>query len=285
MKLLPFESNLWEIFTGAYGNVCEEVRIIMGDVDKIPPQTKLRRLETEEKEDVQIAYDNLIENLWHQMSFYPATYLAMPYLVKYLEKKEAAGDFDGQLLVISNMGIVLATDFPSNKEERILKLEELESGEIIDSYKESIFILQEKTKKFLDTYQYKIKDLDPNTKSEFLTALLAILGDREAAHVFVMSGWQEFSIFCSHCEYDECIDFSDLSDPEFRKMFTPASAKPWDLRSFDDTFIWYSHVLRSLGADNEADILSYCYGTFTCPECGASGIAMDFMKCCWDMYD
>ena len=42
---------------------------------------KLRRLDPEEKDDFRIAFDNLFENLCHQMSFYYATYLVLPYLV------------------------------------------------------------------------------------------------------------------------------------------------------------------------------------------------------------
>ena len=42
---------------------------------------KLLRLDPEEKDDFRIAFDNLFENLFHQMSFYYATYLVLPYLV------------------------------------------------------------------------------------------------------------------------------------------------------------------------------------------------------------
>ena len=44
-------------------------------------------LDFEEKECDQINFDNLCENLSHQLSFYNATYLAMPYLLLFLEKK------------------------------------------------------------------------------------------------------------------------------------------------------------------------------------------------------
>ena len=113
MKLVPFDSELWEVYRGAYGNVCEEVRIVIGDIENIPPQSKLLRLDLEEKNDYEIAYDNLWANLWHQMSFYDATYIVMPYMLKFLEKNK--DNFDIQLSVISNMGICLATDIPNNK--------------------------------------------------------------------------------------------------------------------------------------------------------------------------
>lgn len=49
IKLLPFDSELWEEYRGAYGNVCEEVKILMGDIKDIPTQYKLRRLDFDEK--------------------------------------------------------------------------------------------------------------------------------------------------------------------------------------------------------------------------------------------
>lgn len=58
MQLLPFDSPLWEIHTGAYGNVCPEIKLLMGAAP-VTSQNKLRRLDFEEKDDEQIAFDNL----------------------------------------------------------------------------------------------------------------------------------------------------------------------------------------------------------------------------------
>ena len=51
MNLVPYDSELWSLYPGAYGNVCEEIKIVMGDIKDIPPQSKLRRLDLEEKDD------------------------------------------------------------------------------------------------------------------------------------------------------------------------------------------------------------------------------------------
>ena len=77
LVLVPLDSELWEIYRGAYGNVSREVAILMGE-PILEPQKKLRRLDMEEKEDYRIAFDNLSENLMHQMSFYEAAWLVMP---------------------------------------------------------------------------------------------------------------------------------------------------------------------------------------------------------------
>lgn len=74
--------------------------------------SKIIRLDFSEKDSYRINFDNLCENLSHQLSFYKATYLAMPYLVLLLEKKRRAQDFDWQLLIIREAGMILSTDLP-----------------------------------------------------------------------------------------------------------------------------------------------------------------------------
>ena len=88
MDFIPYDSELWEQYPGAYGNVCEEVKIVMGDVMDVPSQSKIRGLDLENKDDYEIAYDNLWQNLWHQMDFYEAMYIVMPYIAKLLEQNE-----------------------------------------------------------------------------------------------------------------------------------------------------------------------------------------------------
>ena len=92
IKLTPYDSKLWDTYRGAYGNVCEIVQIIMGDLAPSPNPLKLRRLDPEDKDNYRIVCDNLFENLTHQLSFYQATYLVMPYMVKLLEQKNAEND-------------------------------------------------------------------------------------------------------------------------------------------------------------------------------------------------
>lgn len=178
IKLVDLNSELWETFCGAYGNVSKEVEILMGE-PITEPQEKLRRLDSEEKEDYRIAFDNLCENLSHQMSFYEATYLALPYLVQLLERNSKSGSFEWKLTMISELGLCLATDFPEAKE---------------------VIIPAE-----------------------------SVIGK-------------------------------------------------WDGSSYEDTWLWLSTMLDQLGAEEELEILSYYYGTYTCPDCGNQKKVMDFMK-------
>ena len=83
-------SDLWELYRGAYGNIKCEIEVLLKEVSG-------EEVEQEEFED---AFENLCETLWHQMSFYKASYLAMPYMLKFLEQKiiflyNSVGSFRG----------------------------------------------------------------------------------------------------------------------------------------------------------------------------------------------
>ena len=112
LKPVEFTSKLWETYQGAYGDVREDVAFLFCPKELIPDTEKLRRLDDEEKDSYEIIFDNLSENLTHQLSLYHASYLVMPYLALLLELKRQEGDFDWQMKVIVLAGDVLATDIP-----------------------------------------------------------------------------------------------------------------------------------------------------------------------------
>ncbi len=51
----------------------------------------------------------------------------------------------------------------------------------------------------------------------------------------------------------------------------------WDGKSYDNTYLWFSNLVHSLGVEDEWKI-SYYYGTYTCPECGNKGPLNEWMK-------
>lgn len=279
IKLTPYDSELWDTYRGAYGNVCEIVQVIMGDLEPSPNPLKLRRLDPEDKDNYRIVFDNLFENLTHQLSFYEATYLVMPYMVNLLEQKKAENNFDWQLVIICEMGICLATDIPNNISF------EIKNEEIMENYKASVALFKEQTKQFLNEHMEQLQSLDDNTKSMFVTALMAIFVDRETAFILASGAWEESEIFCSTCENEGYIsfnsDFDDddsdegLSDEEFfeisLKDITPAT-------SGNDAYNWYIDILNKLQAEDEAAIIPYYYGTFTCPKCKTTKPVMNFIK-------
>ncbi len=281
IKLTPYDSQLWDTYRGAYGNVCEMVQVIMGDLAPSPNPLKLRRLDPEDKDNYRVVLDNLFENLTHQLSFYKATYLVMPYMVKLLEKKKTENDFDWQLVIICEMGICLATDIPNNISF------EIKNEEVKESYKASVALFKEQTKQFLNEHMEQLKALDDNTKSLFVNALMAIFVDREAAFILALGAWEESEIFCSTCEaegylsfdkdFDEDDSDEELSDEEYfavsLKDITPATTK-----SGNDAYNWYMDILNKLEAENEAAIIPYYYGTLTCPTCKTTKTVMNFIK-------
>lgn len=279
IKLTPYDSKLWDTFRGAYGNVCKMVQVVMGDLEPSPTPLKLRRLDPEDKDNYRIVFDNLFENLTHQLSFYKATYLVLPYMVKLLEQRIAENDFDWQLAIISEMGICLATDIPENV------CFQLDDKEIKESYEASVNLFKEQTKQFVNEHMEQLKVLDDDSKSMFVTALMAIFVDREMAFNLALGAWEESEIFCSTCEAEGYISFDNdfdeddsdagLSDEEYftvsLKDITPAT-------NGNDAYNWYMDILNKLEAENEAAIIPYYYGTLTCPKCKTTKTVMNFIK-------
>lgn len=111
-----------------------------------------------------------------------------------------------------------------------------------------------------------------------VTSILAIFGEREMAFILTMSCWDSCYMLCDNCEY--CEEELELSDEEARKQIVPTESVigKWDGSSYEDAWLWISNVLNQLGAQEELGILSYYYGTYTCPECGNKSKVFDLMK-------
>lgn len=268
---IGYDSPLWDKYKGAYGNVVEYIQMLMGDKE-IVSQQRINRIDQSQKSETDIVLQNLFENLWHQMSFYNATYLAIPYLVKLLDDKEKNHDFQGQLNLISEIGVCLMCDIPS------LHYEPIDNEEILQNYEKSVLLIQEKTKLFVETYLEELQKLEENEKSYFCMSLLAILGDREAAYVLTSVMFDECYVLCQNCEYcDEEMEPLSEGQPE---NIIPAQSVigKWDGHSLNDTYVLFSHILDILCEKSAVQNLSYYYGTYTCPKCGSQGLVIDLMK-------
>lgn len=277
---VDFSSKLWETYRGAYGDVREDVAFLFCPKELMPEMEKIRRLDFEEKGDDQIDFDNLCENLSHQLSFYDATYLAMPYFVLLLEKKRREQDFDWQFQIILQAGIILSTDVPYEGAEEDKKKV---APEVMESYLLSIDILREMTKEFLKQNMDKIKNMDPMDVQYFCTANLAIFSDPQAAFQLLIGSWEQCPVCCPECEYfDEEMEGDGFYDEELVKEKVepaPSVLGDWDGESFEgtDTYVWFSNLAHMLGAKDEWKI-PYYYGTYTCPECGSKGVLIEWMK-------
>ena len=271
MYLLPLEEELWEKFSGAYGNICEEITLLLGNPEDVPPQEKIRWMDEEEKDNYTILFENVCDELWHQLSFYEATYPAMPYFLKLLEKKEQEEDFMGQLMVISAMGVILATDVTGNPRNI-----EIVPQEMLDAYAETITILKEKIKKFYQAYKEEIKDIEDNEKIEFPIAMVSVLGDRELSYHLSCGIMEDVLLYCTDCDRED--EDNTLENPDFCAKIVPAPLPNWDGKSFADTYTWLYGVLSEIGMEQWKEYLPYYYGTYTCPECGAEKRIWDFIR-------
>lgn len=276
LKPVEFGSKAWEKYKGAYGDAREDTAFLFCPEELIPETEKLRRLDREEKSDYEIIFDNLCENLTHQLSLYDGTYLVMPYLVLLLEKRRREQDYEWEKKIIQAAGDLLCTDIPCNGGGDRAELPE----EIGESYRLSVELLQEMTRDFLDRNMERLKEEDPDWLQYFCTDLLAILGDREAAFQMILGQWEQCPVCCPDCEYfDEEMEADGFYDKEQLKKIEPAVSVigKWDGKSYEDTYLWFSNLAHDLGVE-DAWKIAYYYGIYTCPECGSRGILIDWMK-------
>lgn len=278
-KLLDFDSDLWEKYRSGAGTIKYRMKSLTAQILNNPDL--LEKTEQEEEYDCKEDFDDLCEALWHQMSFYPASYLAIPYFEQFLIQKEKENDFHWQVAILTNIGMCLATDIPANK---IYQLCQSVSKEILDNYQKSIEIIKEKAKTFVMEHIQELKKLVPDELSMFCTGLLAILGDREAAFVLIVGSWAQCYPLCKHCEFlDEEIELDLFNQKLIRDIEEKIQPAPkvigqWDYKSFDNTYLWFSNFLALLGDQEGVEKLSYYYGTYTCPKCGKQGNIMELVK-------
>ncbi|MCI8881633.1 MAG: hypothetical protein HFH43_01050 [Lachnospiraceae bacterium] len=292
LRPVEFPSDLWQVFRGAYGDVREDVAFLFCPKDLLPEMQKLRRLDFEDKDAEQINFDNLCENLSHQLSFYSATYLVMPYFLLFYEKKRKEQDFQWQMKVLENAGSILSTDFPENTggTDGI-------SADILESYQLSIELFRERAKEFLRENMETLKQQDPIELLYFCTGLLALFGNAEDAFQMLVGSWEQAPVACLNCGYfDEEMEadgfYEEMEDggeepegsccgPVVKERVTPAASVlgQWDGEDFENTYLWFSNLAHELGMEGAWKI-PYYYGTYTCPECGSKGPLMDLVKKC-----
>ena len=219
--------------------------------------------------------DIIFQNITHQMTFYSATYVVLPYMVNLLEQTLEDGDVEHAHLLIFNLGICLATDIPENH------FEETKSP-LLDDYNAAAQKLAGLTKHFYNTYIDEIQEMDEEQRSMLFVATLAILGERAAVYAALeqlASGeLDEVNMACGgECEYyEECYEPGEEQENGIVPMAEYESGK-WDGKSYEDAFLWTSAIADMLGLKNQLDVLRYLYGTFTCPECGKPKKVIDFM--------
>lgn len=255
LEFLSYDSELWNNYYGATKSMLKLLQEFINDTDNME------------------AFEILCENLYHQLSFYSATYPIMPYLVNLFNNEKIKEDFERKYSMFCQIGTIVVTDIPC-----INNTVYDNNDEILKNYNTSILILQDKLKDFIEENIDKLKEIDNVNLSEFYMASLAILGDREAAYSLYMTLPDNCYVVCNNCDY--CDEEMDTLTDEKPENITPAEnvIGKWDGTSVDDTYIWFSNFVHILGDEIETELLTYYFGTYTCPECGAKGNVMDLMK-------
>ncbi|MCI9337519.1 MAG: hypothetical protein HFH93_08270 [Lachnospiraceae bacterium] len=257
--LHDFNSPLWEIYRGAYGNIEDYLVILIGERDKAPETFKLRRLENIPKTNYELAFDNLCENLWHQMSFYPATWLALPYLARLMEGWEREKDLEWMFRGIQAAGSFLSTDVYGDRPGE---------EDIYESYRNAGLQIRAMTIDFLAGNLDYIREKQVYWRREFAVAVAAILGEQRLAYMLSLSAFQSYYIVCPNCENcDEDMEVGYFALSERMKKMKVSSDK-WDGRSLEDVRLWLPNLLNLLEDQEGEECLRYYFGTYVCPECG-----------------
>ncbi|MCX4326741.1 MAG: hypothetical protein OSJ45_05530 [Lachnospiraceae bacterium] len=269
-----FNSELWEQLRGAYGNIQEDIAPLMVDNPEVPEDEKTLNPYMSYKSDYMIAFDNVCNQLWHQMSFYDASYIAMPYLAKAFNYWYEKNDFIMQVLFLINAGIIVSTD---NKYNDIYNnIKDTIPENIMESYNQSILFFKEKAEELLTNKLDMLKQFKPDTVSYICISLLAFVGKREHSFILLLENFSQCPVICGNCDFfledidlDNDIEDQEISE-ELNSLITPAPSVigRWDRKSLDNTYIWLSNVLHIAGSCHDVKKLSYFYGTFTCPGCG-----------------
>ncbi|MCI9106429.1 MAG: hypothetical protein HFG57_10830 [Lachnospiraceae bacterium] len=257
--LQKFDSILWEVYRGAYGDVREYLVILMGEREDAPETFKLRRLDNALKTNYELAFDNLCENLWHQMSFYHATWLAVPYLARLMKDWEKENDIKWLFQGILAAGNCLATDVYGDR-----------PGEnyVQESYENAILQIRDITIDFLAGHMDYVREKHISWRRGFAFAVTAILGENRLAFMLTMSELESCYIVCPGCENcDEEIEFGYF-DPSKRIEKAEIPAKKWDGESLSDIKSWLYNLFALLDDTEGMERLLYYFGTYVCPECG-----------------
>lgn len=160
LMLEDLNSERWEKYVGAYGNIQGFLEKFVNDPDN---------------KDMA---ENVYQSLNHQMTFYPANYLVIPYLVEMLEKKMASDDVKWVEYCLFNVGMTLASkNIVTRHEYSGFKPDK----DVKKAYRKSL-----KKLKKLSNYFYKIYKGQLTHKSESLAARLCIKGIRLPVYLFVI---------------------------------------------------------------------------------------------------
>lgn len=193
------------------------------------------------------------------MSFYPASWLVLPYLARLMEGWEKEKDQEWIFQGILAAGSCLATDVYGGRPGE---------NDIYESYQNAIRQIRVMTIDFLAGCLDYVREKSVHSKREFAAAVTAILGERKLAYILFLSYFESCYIVCPDCENcDEEIEFGYFK-PSERIEETKMPSGKWDGESLEDVKLWLFNLFGLLGDKEGEERLRYYFGTYVCPECG-----------------
>ncbi|MBE6764358.1 MAG: hypothetical protein E7546_00560 [Ruminococcaceae bacterium] len=152
-------SENWDKYYGAYGNMSEDIKALINDPD--------------DKD----ATEKVYQGINHQMSFYPAAYIVLPYLTDLLDRKIEAKDIEWAEYCLFNIAMTIASDnvFARDKEHKINM-----TSDIKGNYKRCVKKVRKTAKRFYRTYKDQLEH-----KSESNASRLVFYGFGLPVYLFV----------------------------------------------------------------------------------------------------
>lgn len=135
IRLVPLDSELWEKLPGAYGSMAEDIAALAAE----PDSEKLA--------------ENVYLGMNHQMSFYPAVYIALPHLAQLLDRQIEAGKVEWAEYCLFNIAMTIASD---NRKARVFEPGTVIPAEVKESYRLCVKELKKKAKAFYRANRRKL---------------------------------------------------------------------------------------------------------------------------------
>lgn len=136
IKVIPFDSELWEKLPGAYGNMAQDINALIGDPD-----------------NEELA-ENVYQGINHQVSFYPAAYIAIPHLAVLLEKQIENGRTEWAEYCLFNIAVTIASD---NRKARVFEPGTIIPSEVMANYRLCVKQLKKTAKRFYRANRKQLK--------------------------------------------------------------------------------------------------------------------------------
>ena len=264
--MLSLTSTKWELLHGPYGNGGHIPSLI----------TSLQQHYDQEQ-----ANELYYEELYHQNTIYPSTYVSVPYLVQMaLEASNLQTQLD--IYIVCGMfeawnELPIGEDTHEPSKEWYDYFTDLDTEEVVDVYRSYQQSMQ-RLDSVLNKNRTQIYEVEESEKIHLLSATAALQGYRHWAKCFLMySDGEEYIGACPNCDQDLYIwtdQNSELTewrayptDPVMNIEANYQKIRPDAEYQNQEDLKWLYTYMTSLQMTYRVTQLAYLGGKVNCPHC------------------